>query len=186
MATIPFPKKTTTAPQKLKPNGKNIFAVDDGTREVTLVNTYGKVICRIHFRTGEIAIMDRFTALTNDLPKIIEPLDRVNLNADGSTDENDGDAWAALKQVEGNVMQRINDLLDMDEANEIFKTRSPFSSIGGLFFVEHVLRALGDAITAQINEEAALSEARIAKYTDDLPEDEVSADAGATAESTDN
>ena len=70
----------------------------------------------------------------------------------------------------------------MDEADEIFKTRSPFSSIGGVFFVERVLNAIGEAITAQIKEEAALSQARIAKYVDDVAEDEVSENAGATAE----
>lgn len=182
MATVPFPRPVKKIdPQNAKPDGKSVFAVDDGTREVTLVNTYGKVICRLHFRTGELAIMNRFNALTEDLPKIVEPLERVNLNPDGNTDEND-DGWAVLKQVEGAIKQRINALLDMDEADEIFKTRSPFSSIGGVFFVERVLNAIGEAITAQIKEEAALSQARIAKYVDDVAEDEVSENAGATAE----
>ena len=182
--TVPFPRPTKKVePQIVKPDGKSVFAIDDGTREVTLVNTYGKVICRLHFRTGELAIMDRFNALTEDLPKIVEPLERVNLNPDGNTDEND-DGWAVLKQVEGAIKQRINALLDMDEADEIFKTRSPFSSIGGVFFVERVLNAIGEAITAQIKEEAALSQARIAKYVDDVAEDEVSENAGATAENT--
>ena len=183
-APFPFPKKKVE-PQTAKPNGKNVFAVDDGTREVTLVNTYGKVICRIHFRTGELAIMDRFNALTEDLPKIIEPLQHVNMNADGTADDS-ADNWAVIKRVEGNVKQRINALLDTDEADEIFKTRSPFSSIGGVFFVEHVLKALGDAIVAQIEEESALSQARIAKYLDDVTEDEVNANAGTTADEAEN
>ena len=53
-----------------------------------------------------------------------------------------------------------------------------------MFFVERVLNAIGEAITAQIKEEAALSQARIAKYVDDVAEDEVSENAGATAENT--
>jgi len=176
--TVPFPRPTKKVePQIVKPDGKSVFAIDDGTREVTLVNTYGKVICRIHFRTGELAIMDRFNELTADLPKIVEPLERVDMNADGSAvDNNEG--WAVLKQVEGTIKQRINTLLDTDEADKIFATRNPFSSIGGVFFVEHVLNALGEAITAQIKEEAALSQARIAKYVDDVAEDEVNGDAG--------
>lgn len=180
-ATLPnFPRPVKRVePQTATPDGKTVFAVDDGTREVTLVNTYGKVICKIHFRTGELAIMDRFNALVDDMPKIIEPLNRININADGSTEENDNRSWAVLKQVEGTLKQRINTLLDMDEAEEIFKTRSPFSSIGGVFFVERVLNALGDAITAQIEEETKLTQARIAPYTEDLDEgDGVSADAG--------
>lgn len=185
-APFPFPKKKAEPQtQTAKPNGKNVFAVDDGTREITLVNTYGKVICRIHFRTGELAIMDRFNALTEDLPNIIAPLEHVNMNADGTADDN-ADNWAVIKRVEGNVKQRINALLDTDEADEIFKTRSPFSSIGGVFFVEHVLKALGDAIVAQIEEESALSQARIAKYLDDVTEDEVNANVGTTADEAKN
>lgn len=183
MTTVPFPRPTKKVePQTAKPDGRNVFAVDDGTREVTLVNTYGRVICRLHFRTGELAIMDRFNALTADLPKIVEPLERIDLNADGSASD-DTDGWAIVKQVEGSIKQRINALLDMDEADEIFKTRSPFSSIGGVFFVEHVLNALGDAITAQIREEAALSQARIAKYVEDVADDEVNGNAGTAPES---
>lgn len=185
---VPFslPKKNIgTQAQTAKPNGKNVFAVDDGTREVTLVNTYGKVICRIHFRTGELAIMDRFNALTEDLPEIVKPLEHVSMNADGTADDND-DNWAVIKRVEGNLKQRINALLDTDEADEIFKTRSPFSSIGGVFFVEHVLKALGDAIVAQIEEESALSQARIAKYLDDVTDDGVNVDAGTTADEAKN
>ena len=50
--TVPFPRPTKKVePQIVKPDGKSVFAIDDGTREVTLVNTYGKVICKIHFRT---------------------------------------------------------------------------------------------------------------------------------------
>ena len=186
MAIQNFPRPAKRVdPQTATPDGKKVFAVDDGTREVTLVNTYGKVICRLHFRTGELAIMDRFYALMDDLPKIIEPLNRININADGSTEEDDNRSWATLKQVEGALKQRINTLLDMDEAEEIFKTRSPFSSIGGVFFVERVLSALGDAITAQIKEETELTQARIAPYTEDLENgDEVSANAGAATENS--
>lgn len=179
--TTPYVKPIGKVNQNVKPDGKNVFAVDDGTREVTLVNTYGMVICRLHFRTGELAIMDRFNALTDDLPKIVEPLEKVSMNADGSAVDSD-EGWTVVKQVEDAIKQRINELLDMDEADEIFKTRSPFSSIGGVFFVERVLNALGEAITVQIKEEAALSQARIAKYVDDVAEDEVNANAGTIAE----
>ncbi len=124
--------KPTAPAATLTPNGRNIFAVDDGTREVTLVNTYGKVICKIHFRTGEIAIMDRYNALTNDLPGLLAPLQQVDINADGSAVDADK-GWAVIKQAEALLKQRINALFDMDEADEIFKTRSMFSSVGGVF-----------------------------------------------------
>ena len=188
MASVPnFPRPLNRKPAEapLKPDGKTVFAVDDGTKEVTLVNPFGKVICRIHFRTGELSILDRFNALTADLPSIVEPLEHVDMTPDGNA-VNPDEGWAVIKKVENSIKQRINALLDMDEADEIFKTRSPFSSVGGVFFVERVLTALGDAIAAQIKEEAALSQARIAKYVDDVAEAGVDNDAGTTAENPEN
>ena len=167
-------------PTTATPNGKNVFTLDDGTREITLVNSYNKVICRIHFRPSDISIMDRYNALTKDFDKIAAPLQRIDINPDGTTDENMADNWAVLKQVEGEMIQRINALLDSDDAGEIFKVRNAFSSIGGRFFVEHVIEMLGNVISSYLEEEAELAKARIAMYTDDV-DNEVNADAGTTA-----
>lgn len=179
--TMPFRPARKITSQNAVPDGKTVFSLDDGTREVTLVNNYGQVICRLHFRTGELAIMDRYNELMADFPEMVKPLQNIDLNADGTANLDDG--WAELKKVEGMLKQKINALLDMNEADEIFRTRNPFSSIGGEFYVEKVLAVLGQAITAQIKEEAALSQARMKKYTEDIDNNgEVSADAGATAD----
>ena len=162
---------------KNAPNGKNIFQLDDGTKEITLVNTYGKVIAKIHFRPSDISIMDRYNSLTKDFEKITEPLRQIDINADGTADEN----WATLKSVENTLIQRINALLDSDDAGEIFRVRNAFSSIGGRFFVEHVIDVIGNVITAYLAEEAELTKARVAPYTDDV-DSEVSADAGPAAD----
>ena len=168
-------------PVTAKPNGKNVFALDDGTREITLVNSYNKVICRIHFRPSDISIMDRYNTLTKDFDKITAPLKQIDINPDGTTDENIEDNWAILKKVEGELIQRINALLDSDDANEIFSVRNAFSSINGKFFVEHVIEMLGNVISAYLEEEAELTKARITPYTEDV-DNEVNADAGTVAD----
>lgn len=162
------------------PNNKNVFSLDDGTREITLVNTFNKVICRIHFRPSDISIMDRYNLLTKDFDKIVEPLKQIGIKADGTADDSVENGWAILKQVEGTLIQRINALLDTDDASEIFRVRNAFSSIGGRFFVENVIDAIGKVITAYLEEEAELTRQRISPYTDDV-DSEVSADAGTTA-----
>ena len=169
-------QKASTA----SPNNKNVFSLDDGTREITLVNNYNKVICRIHFRPSDISIMDRYDMLTKDFDKIIEPLQQININPDGTTDESVENSWKILKTVEGTLIQRINALLDTDDASEIFRVRNAFSAIGGRFFVEHVLDAIGKVITAYMAEEAELTRKRISPYTDDV-DSEVNTDAGTTA-----
>ena len=162
------------------PNNKNVFSLDDGTREITLVNTFNKVICRIHFRPSDISIMDRYNLLTKDFDQIVEPLKQIGIKADGTADESVENGWAILKQVEGTLIQRINALLDTDDASEIFRVRNAFSSIGGRFFVENVIDAIGKVITAYLEEEAELTRQRISPYTDDV-DSEVSANAGTTA-----
>ena len=91
--------------------------------------------------------------------------------------------WKILKSVETTLVQRINNLFDIDNAAEIFAKRNPFSSVGGEFFCAKVLHALEDLVVRAINEEAQLSNERTAKYLSDLPENsEVIADAGDTAD----
>lgn len=156
----------------------NVFTLDDGTKEVTLVNPYGKVICKLHIRTGDMTIYDRYKALMKDFDTIVQPLSEMDITKDGEAvfDEN----WEKLKRVESNLKQRINELFDMDEADELFATRSPFSSVGGHFFVENVLNVLGKVIASAIEEEAKLSAERVKKHLEDI--EDVNVDAGATAE----
>lgn len=140
--------------------------VDDGTREVPLLNTFGKEICRVHFRPADYSILDRYNALMGGFDEMVEPLKHITIKNDGTAEfEKD---WAVVKQVEATLKDKINDLFDMEDADAIFAKRHPFSSVGGQFFCFHVLAALGAVIEQAISEEAALSEARMAKYMEDL------------------
>lgn len=161
-----------------------VVVVDDGTREYPVVNKFGKLICKIHFRPADFSIIDRYNAMMLDFDKLVEPLKDLSLNNDGTAAfEKD---WQVLKQVENNLKDRINELFDMDEADEIFKNRNPFSSIGGKFFCLHVLNALQAVVVAAVEEETKLSKQRMAKYLSDLepvkPATEEQADAGAATD----
>lgn len=158
----------------------NVVMLDDGTREIVLVNTFGKEICRLHFRTADVSIYERYKALMGDFESIVKPLSDLSINRDG-TSSVDHD-FTILKMVEDNLKQKINELFDMDEADLLFATRNPFSSVGGKFFAEHVLDALGGVIAKAINEEAKLSEQRVQKYLSDIKD--VNANAGTTPAST--
>ena len=43
----------------VRPDNKSIFSLDDGTKEITLVNPFGRVIARLHIRTAAIYMIDR-------------------------------------------------------------------------------------------------------------------------------
>ena len=140
--------------------------IDDGTREIPLVNKFGKLICNIYIRPGDISILDRYEKLTADFANIVKPLEKLDIKADGTADF-DKD-WAVLKQVENELKRRINELFDMEEADDIFAKRNAFSSVGGKFFCESVIETIGGIITDTVKEELELTQKRTEKYLHDI------------------
>lgn len=154
--------------------------IDDGTREIPLVNKFGKLICKVYIRPADWSIIDRYNDLTKDFDAIVKPLTDLDLKNDGTASvEKD---WGTLKAVETELKHRFDQLFDMEEADEIFAKRNAFSSIGGEFFCSKVLMALGGIIEEAVQEEAALSQARVAKYLTQPEILEGVKDAGATAD----
>ena len=88
--------------------------IDDGTIEVKLENKFGKQICAVHIRPADISIIDRLNSLMDDFSDIVEPLKECDINADGTAKFES--QWAAIKQVEAALIERINTVFDMDEA----------------------------------------------------------------------
>lgn len=139
--------------------------VDDGTREIPIVNKFGKLICNVYIRPSDLSILDRYEELMRDFEGLVRPLENVDINADGTAAFEEG--WAVIKSVEAELKKRINTLFDMDEADAIFAKRNAFSSVGGEFFCTRVLNALSDVIVAAVKEESALSQKRMEKYLKD-------------------
>lgn len=157
--------------------------VDDGTREIPLYNKFGRLICNVYIRPADFSIVDRYNALMRDFASVVEPLKELDIQSDGTAAfEKD---WETLKAVETELKARINALFDMEEADDIFAKRNAFSSVGGQFFCERVLNALGDVIAEAIAEEANASKKRMAKYLADVqPAAGGTEHAGAAADET--
>ena len=139
--------------------------IDDGTIEVKLENKFGKQICAVHIRPADISIIDRLNSLMDDFSDIVEPLKECDINADGTAKFES--QWAAIKQVEAALIERINTVFDMDEAADIFAKRNAFSSVNGVFFAESVITALGDVVKEAIERESRESAERMSKYLKD-------------------
>ena len=140
--------------------------IDDGTREIPLVNKFGKLICNIYIRPADLSILDRYNQLAADFKSIVEPLKALDIKNDGTATFDDD--WQVLKSVEDELKRRINALFDMDEADDIFAKRSPFSSVGGKFFCESVIEVIGDIIVEAVEDEMKLSKQRTDKYLSDI------------------
>ena len=145
---------------------KNQFIIDDGTRCIVFNNQYGQEIGKIHIRSGDISILDRYDDLLKDFEKIVEPLQHVELKNDG-TYSFDKD-WEIIKGVEKELINRINAVFDMEDGANLFTNRNAFSTINGHFYVENVIKALGDVVSQEIAHESELTQKRISKYTKDI------------------
>lgn len=161
---------------------KNVAVIDDGTREIPVKNKFGTEICKIYFRPADLSIIDRYNNMMKGFDQMIEPLKNLSLNNDGTaTFEKD---WQVLKQVEEDLKDKINKLFGMQDADKLFENRSPFSAVNGEFYCLHVLNALIAVVNAAIEDEAKLSQKRMAKYLTDIEQPKkagVSSNAGAVA-----
>lgn len=156
--------------------------IDDGTREIPLMNKFGKLICNIYIRPADLSILDRYQQLSTDFKTIVEPLKNIEIGSDGTVSFEED--WKIVKEVEAELKQRINALFDMDEADDIFAKRNPFSSVGGKFFCESVIEVIGNLIADAVEEEMELSRQRTEKYLDDVKPEVNGDDRTVTADAT--
>ena len=147
-------------------NKKYTFEIDDGTKPYFFTNKFGEPIGEIHFRGGDISILDRYNELLADFDKIVEPLGDVRLKDDGTSSFDED--WAVIKSVEAKLIERINAVFDSRDASNLFKNRNAFSTINGEFYVEKVVQALGNVVAQEIAEETEKSKKRLSKYTKDV------------------
>ena len=142
--------------------------IDDGTRKIPLENEYGKLICNIYLRPSDYSILDRYQSIQEEMKDVLKPLEKLDIKADGTSASPFEEEWAVMKEAETNLKAKINWLFDMDEADDIFAKRNPFSSVGGKFFCENVIEVIGDIIVKAVEEEKELSKKRISKYMDGI------------------
>lgn len=141
------------------------IVIDDGTREYNIVNKFGKAICKLHFRPGDISIAERYRELQEEFAGIVKPLSEMDINADGTA--SDDAAMKAIHEADMNLRKALEKLLDSDDAADVFKARNPYSSVGGKFFAQIVLDAIGNIVGEVIAEEAEASMKRTAKYIEE-------------------
>lgn len=143
----------------------NIFRLDDGTREYVVQNNYGEEICKLHFRPGDISLLQRYEDMKNTLADAFKPLEQLDIKADGTAADEAG--INALQEADKLLRAALSELLDSKDIGDIFKKRSPFSSVGGRFFCENVIEMLDSIICSVLAEEAEASRKRTAKYIEE-------------------
>lgn len=151
----------------------NTLVLNTGIKEYIINDLFGDELCRIHVAGGDIGIIDRYRKLTEDYDDIVAPLKNLEIKNDGTPEavESDDEAvesvyksYEIIKQVEKNLIARINEVFAMKDAEKLFATRSAFSTVDGVFFAQIVIEMLNGIVADTIKEENAKSEARMKKY----------------------
>ena len=142
------------------------IVIDDGSQRVPITNKYGDEIGIFYFRPTDLGIVERFNQSIDKFTSIVEPLADVDIEADGTASEDSTDAQlAALHTAEEKLYELVNYVFGGDMAGAFFGKMHPFSPIGGVFYCELALDAVGKFISSELERETAQYTKRIEKYT---------------------
>lgn len=148
-------------------NNRNnhVIVVDDGTQRVPINNKLGQEIGVFYFRPTDIGIIERFNTLAGSFDKIVEPLENVNINSDGTVNEQDVEEFAIFKEAERRLYEACDTLFGGNVSEAFFGCMHPFSPINGGFYCEQVLQVVGEYINRQFDVETKRINRRVEKYT---------------------
>ena len=139
---------------------ENIAAitVDDGSRRVPIHNIHGEEIGVFYFHPTDIGIIERYNDMVSRFDEITEPLKGFAGEADEAKQAE------ALKTAEEKLYEAVNGLFGGDAAGAFFGSMHPFSPVGGAFYCEAVLKAVGEYISGQFDAETAKFSDRAKQY----------------------
>lgn len=145
----------------------NMIVVDDGSVRQPILNKYGDEIGVFYFRPTDVGIMQRYEEMIKGFDKITEPLSGININHDGTVNpENDAEV-AAITEATKRLYEAVDRLFNGNMSEAFFGKMNPFSPVGGVFYCEHALNAVGKFIEGKFAEEGRHLSSRMQKYTRD-------------------
>ncbi len=142
---------------KKKTESMTAIVVDDGSRRVPIQNAQGEEIGVFSFHPTDIGIIGRYNRMVERFDEITKPLEQF-------AGEDEDRQAEALREAEKRLYAAVNELFGGDAAGAFFGSMHPFSPVGGVFYCETVLKAVGEYISAQFDEETAKFSGRAAKY----------------------
>ena len=145
------------------------IVVDDGSVRVPIKNSYGDEIGQFFFRPTDVGLIDRYNKIAGEFDKITEPLEAADIAPDGTAaDVTDEVSVNALHEAEKRLYDAVDYLFDGKMSEAFFGHMHPFSPVGGKFYCETAIEAVGNFISAQFKTETDRLTKRIEKYTNGI------------------
>ena len=140
------------------------ISVDDGMREIPIMNKIGRQIGTFYFRPTDVGIIDRYNEAITKIPDIFKPLENININPEGEA--NTDSEMVVLKEAEEKLFEVCNYLFNGNLSEAFFGEMHPFSPLeGGIFYCENALESVGNFISAQFKKNVQSVEKRVSRYT---------------------
>ncbi len=135
----------------------NVIKINDGNKTYDIVNQDNKLLGQFSFNPSDTNIIHRHA-------EVVEALEKLEMDISAKAEEKSLDE--AFKEIEQIVYEKINYLLDADVAEKFFSIMGPFSPLAsGQFFIETVLDAIGQAISAETGARVKKINSKIQKHT---------------------
>lgn len=147
-------------------NNVTTLSIDDGLEKIVISNKFGKELGVFYFSPTDTGIIDRYNEAITMLEKATEPLQSSNLVPEGNDAESEA-AYIqnALNAAKAELYKAFDYLFDANVSEAFFSRTHPFTIIGGRFYCELVLEAIGSYIAERIGVEVKKLNQRTARYT---------------------
>jgi hypothetical protein len=135
----------------------NVITIDDGLKTYDIVNKSGKLLGQFSFNPSDTNIIRRHA-------EVISSLEKISENIPEDVEEENG--TEALKKIEEIIYEKVDYLLNADVAREFFAIMGPMTLLeNGQFFVENVIDAIGQAISAETGARVKKLNTKVRKHT---------------------
>lgn len=141
--------------------------VDSGRQRVPINDSNtGEEVGVFYFSPTDFGIVTRFNESMKDLDKLVAPLEKINIHADGTTDEGDEKAFEIMDMVKTDLFNLCDYIFGGNMSEAFFGKVHPFSPINGKFYCETALEAVGQFIADQFKAETTKVNRRMRRYTE--------------------
>lgn len=136
------------------------IAIDDGSRTYQLTNEAGEIVAEFSISPTDAGIFERLSRMNDEISEIIKPVEAIG---EDFSLEQYGDV---AEQVKDRMFAVIDKTLGRSVAAQMFARLHPLSPVGGRFYFDRVLEAVGGIIEAALADEAAqFADEKVTRYT---------------------
>jgi hypothetical protein len=135
---------------------------DDGFKEFTINNDSNRVI---RFNPADFSIIERIKTAYDEIDKVTQIDEDIELKADGTPIEELGKAAEIVTGINNKIREMIDYIFNSPVSDKVFGKQSPLSIVKGRPLWQGFLECLEPVLKSEIKKAQEESRKRISKYT---------------------